>query len=114
MLGMDWRLLVALLSSFMAKENAIATLGILYVGGDKGSGLAETLLATVSPASGLAFLTATMLFIPCAATVGVMRQETGSWRWVMFAIGLMLLIALGAAVLVYQACQWFGWGLLHA
>lgn len=114
LLGMDWRLLVALLSSFMAKENAIATLGILYVGGDKGSGLAETLLATVSPASGLAFLTATMLFIPCAATVGVMRQETGSWRWVMFAIGLMLLIALGAAVLVYQACQWFGWGLLHA
>ncbi len=114
LLGMDWRLLLALLSSFMAKENAIATLGILYTGGEKATGLAETLVATVAPASGLAFLTATMLFIPCAATVAVMRQETGSWRWVLFAIGLMLLIALGAAVLVYQTCQWFGWGVLHA
>ena len=113
-LGMDWRLLVALLSSFMAKENAIATLGILYGGGGKGVGLAETLVATVAPASGLAFLTATMLFIPCAATVAVMRQETGSWRWVLFGIGMMLLIALGAAVLVYQTCQLFGWGVTHA
>ena len=113
-LGMDWRLVVALLSSFRAKENAIATLGILYVGGENGSGLTETLLASVSPASGLAFLTATMLFIPCAATVAVMRQEMGDWRWVIFAITLMLLIALGAAVLVFQTCQWLGWGLLHA
>ena len=114
LLGMDWRLLVALLSSFMAKENAIATLGILYGGGEKGIGLAETLVASVAPASGLAFLTATMLFIPCAATVAVMRQETGSWRWVLFGIGMMLLIALGAAVLVYQTCQLFGWGVTHA
>jgi Fe2+ transport system protein B len=43
-----------------------------------------------------------------------MRQETGSWRWVLFGIGMMLLIALGAAVLVYQTCQWFGWGVIHA
>jgi ferrous iron transport protein B len=114
LLGMDWRLLVALVSSFMAKENAIATLGILYGGGEKGLGLAQTLVASVAPASGLAFLTATMLFIPCAATVAVMRQETGSWRWVLFGIGMMLLIALGAAVLVYQTCQWFGWGVIHA
>jgi ferrous iron transport protein B len=114
LLGMDWRLLVALLSSFMAKENAIATLGILYGGGEKGIGLAQTLVASVAPASGLAFLTATMLFIPCAATVAVMRQEMGSWRWVLFGIGIMLLIALGAAVLVYQTCQLFGWGITHA
>ncbi|MDZ4345332.1 MAG: ferrous iron transport protein B [Candidatus Binatia bacterium] len=113
-LGMDWRLVVALLSSFMAKENAIATLGILYGGGEKGIGLAQTLVASVAPASGLAFLTATMLFIPCAATVAAMRQEMGSWRWVLFGIGMMLLIALGAAVLVYQTCQLFGWGVTHA
>jgi ferrous iron transport protein B len=80
LLGMDWRMLVALLSSFIAKENAIATLGILYGSGEPGAGLAETLAARVPPATGLAFLTATMLFIPCAATVAVMRQETGSWR----------------------------------
>jgi ferrous iron transport protein B len=77
LLGMDWRILVALLSSFTAKENAIATLGILYGNGESGNGLAEILSARVSPAAGLAFLTATMLFIPCAATIAVIRQETG-------------------------------------
>jgi ferrous iron transport protein B len=114
LLGMDWRMLVALISSFIAKENAIATLGILYGSGEPGVGLAETLAARVPPATGLAFLTATMLFIPCAATVAVMRQETGSWRWTIFGIALLLAISLGAAALVYQSSRWLGWGVPYA
>lgn len=86
-LGMDWRMLVALLSSFIAKENAIATLGILY-DGESGGGLTDILSARVSPAAALAFLTATMLFVTCAATIAVMRQETGQWRWVFASVGL--------------------------
>jgi ferrous iron transport protein B len=114
LLGMDWRMLVALISSFVAKENAIATLGILYGNGESGAGLAETLAARVPPATGLAFLTATMLFIPCAATVAVMRQETGSWRWTLFGLALLLVISLGAAALVYRSCLLFGLGVAHA
>jgi ferrous iron transport protein B len=114
LLGMDWRMLVALLSSFVAKENAIATLGILYGTEGAGVGLAETLAARVPPATGLAFLTATMLFIPCAATVAVMRQETGSWRWTLFDVALLLIVALAAAALVYQSCRLFGLGVAHA
>jgi ferrous iron transport protein B len=102
LLGMDWRLLVALLSSFVAKENAIATLGILYGSGGAADGLAKILSARVTPAAGLAFLTATMLFIPCAATIAVMRQETGQWRWVLVSVGLMLFVALFAGVIAYQ------------
>ena len=49
---------------------------------------------SVTPAAGLAFLTATMLFVPCAATLAVMRQETGQWRWVLVSVGLMLFVAL--------------------
>jgi ferrous iron transport protein B len=79
-LGMDWRLVVALLSSFMAKENAIATLGILYGGGEKGLSLAQTLVASVAPASGLAFLTATMLFILRGHGRGNAPRD-GGWRW---------------------------------
>lgn len=109
-LGLDWRLLVALLASFVAKENAIAALGILF-GSAEGGGLAETLAATVSPASALSFIAATMLFIPCAATIAVMRQETGSWGWTLFGVMLLLVIALGAAALVYQACRLLGFGL---
>ena len=109
-LGLDWRLLVALLASFIAKENAIAALGILY-GSAQGAGLAETLAATVPPASALAFIAATMLFIPCAATIAVMRQETGSWLWTLFDVALLLGIALGAAALLYQACRLLGYGI---
>ena len=53
-MGMDWRLTVALLTSFLAKENSVATLGVMF-GSSQGSGLAQTLAATYSPASGLAF-----------------------------------------------------------
>ena len=114
LLGMDWRMLVALLSGFIAKENAIATLGILYGSGELGRGLAETLTARVSPAAGLAFLTATMLFIPCAATIAVMRQETGQWRWVLASVSLMLFVALFAGAIAYQVGRGFGLGIPHA
>jgi ferrous iron transport protein B len=114
LMGMDWRLLVALLSSFIAKENAIATLGILYAGEESGRGLVATLAALVPPAAGLAFLTVTMLFIPCVATVAVMRQETHSWRWTLFSVLLLLAIALTAGVAVYQGARWLGVGGAHA
>ena len=51
LLGMDWRMLVALLSSFIAKENALATLGILYGSSVAGDGLAEILSTHVTPAA---------------------------------------------------------------
>ena len=109
-LGLDWRLLLALLASFPAKENAIAALGILY-GPPEGAGLAATLAAQVTPASALSFITASLLFIPCMATLAVTRQETGHWGWTLLGPGLMLVMAWGMAGLVYQGCRLLGWGL---
>ncbi len=106
-MGMDWRLTVALLTSFLAKENSIATLGVLFGAGEN-TGLAQTLAATYSPASALAFLTVSLLFIPCAATVAVIRQETGSWRWTAFNIVFMLLLSFAAGVAVYAAASFVG------
>ncbi len=100
LMGLDWRLTVALLASFVAKENSIAVLGVIF-GTGKGAGLAQTLAATFSPASALAFLTVAMLFIPCAATVSVIRQETGSWRWTLANILLLLVVSVAAASGVY-------------
>jgi ferrous iron transport protein B len=105
-MGLDWRLTVALLTSFMAKENAIATLGILFGAG--GSSLAQQLAATYSTATALSFLTVSILFIPCAATVAVIRQETGSWRWTLLNVGFMLALSVGAASLVYAVAFRFG------
>jgi ferrous iron transport protein B len=110
LMGMGWRMIVALLSSFIAKVNAIATLGILYGAGEDGAGFAETMRAAVSPATALSFLAVTMLFIPCVATVAVMHQETRSWRWTLFGVFLLLVIALSAGMVVYQGAKWLGIG----
>lgn len=107
LMGLDWRLTVALLTSFIAKENAIATLGVVF-GNASEAGLAQTLASTFSPASGLAFLTASMLFIPCAATVAVIRQETDSWRWTVINLVLMLFVSISVSSLVYILMRMFG------
>jgi len=97
----DWRIIVALLTSFVAKENTIATLGILFNGGQAAGGLAAQVTAALTPAARLAFLIVQMLFIPCVATMATIKQET-SWRWVLVSILLLLGLSLGAGVVVYQ------------
>ncbi|HEX9117792.1 MAG TPA: ferrous iron transporter B, partial [Anaerolineae bacterium] len=98
----DWRLITALIASFVAKENVIATLGILY-GGAAGTALATQVATNLIPAARLAFLVVTMLFVPCLATTATMRQETGSWRWPALSIALLLALSLGAGAITYQA-----------
>jgi ferrous iron transport protein B len=105
-LGLDWRMVVALLTSFIAKENAVATLGVLYGGAEQA--LPALLASQVSLASGLAFMVMTMLFIPCVATVAAMRQETGSWKWPLLGIGLQLVISFATGALVYQVAHLLG------
>jgi ferrous iron transport protein B len=100
LIGFDWRLTVALLASFIAKEDSIATLRVLFGTGEE-AGLAQTLAATFSAATGLAFLVVQMLFIPCVATIAVVKQETGSWRWTFFNLGFLLLVSLMAGAGVF-------------
>jgi ferrous iron transport protein B len=107
LMGLDWRLMVALLASFIAKENSIATLGVLF-GTGEGTGLAETLASTFSAPTALAFLTVQMLFVPCVATVAVVRQETDSWGWTLFNLGFLLIVSLGFGTLVYQIARLAG------
>ena len=106
-MGLDWRLTVSLLTSFPAKENAIATLGVLF-GSTAETGLAAALAAAYSTATALAFLVVSILFIPCIATVAVTRQETGSWGWTLLNLGMLLGLSIGAGVLVYHAAVWIG------
>jgi ferrous iron transport protein B len=106
----DWRLSAALLSSFAAKENTITTLSILYHNGKEIGDLSQHVAAVLTPAAALAFLAVQMLFIPCAATVAVIRQETGSWLWSLLNIGLLLAISLGMGAGVYQLAMMMGLG----
>jgi ferrous iron transport protein B len=102
----DWRLIVALLSSFVAKENSVATLGVLFGGsvaaGAAGASLAVRVAGVLTPAAAAAFLVVQMTFVPCVATVAAIKQETRSWRWTGANLGLMLVVALVLGVVVYQ------------
>jgi ferrous iron transport protein B len=106
-MGMDWRLTVALITSFPAKENAVATLGVLF-GSSSDGALTQTLTSAFSTASALAFLVVTMLFIPCMATVAVIKQETNSWGWTLLNVTLLLLISVAAGAGVYQLAAALG------
>jgi ferrous iron transport protein B len=105
--GFDWRLIVALLASFIAKENSVATLGVLY-GAAEGAGLAGELAASIPVRTGLAFLTFQMLFIPCVATVAAIRQETRSWRWTLANVAFLLVVSWAASAAIYSLSRLAG------
>ncbi len=97
----DWRFIVALLTSFVAKENTIATLGVLFSAGEKGAGLAKQVGAALAPSAAFAFLVVQMLFVPCAATVAATKQEAG-WRWALLSVVMLLALSLGVGSVTYQ------------
>jgi ferrous iron transport protein B len=103
LMGLNWQMMVALVSSFIAKENTLATLGVLL--GGSGGSFTEQVNGILTPAAALAFLVVQILFIPCVATVAAIRQETGSWRWPAFSIVLQLVLSFSMAILVFQVAR---------
>jgi ferrous iron transport protein B len=98
-LGLDWRMVVALLSSIIAKENSVATLGVLYNVG--GQGLMTVLSNTIPHASAISFLVVLMLFIPCAPTIVVMKQEMADRKWFILSFLFMLFLSYITGMAVY-------------
>jgi len=105
-LGLDWRMMAALITSIVAKENAVATLSVLYNVGREG--LIQTLPTFMSPASALAFLVVLLLFVPCAATVAVMKQEFKDNKWFAGSLLFMLFISFACGVLIYNVSRTLG------
>jgi ferrous iron transport protein B len=105
-MDLDWRLIVAIFTGFIAKEVVIATLGELYaVSGE--DALTQAMTATISPATALAFLVITMLFIPCVGTVAAMRREAGT-RWMLFGAALLLVVSYVFGLGVYEVAAALG------
>lgn len=107
-MDMDWRLIVAILTGFIAKEVVIATLGVLYATSTS-DGLVATMTAEISPATALAFLVITMLFIPCVGTVAAMRREAGT-RWMLFGTAMLLVVSWGFGIAIYEVADALGLG----
>jgi ferrous iron transport protein B len=95
-LGLPWQVFVALLTSFAAKENTVATLAVLY------GNIGTALPAVVSTAAGLGLLAFQMLFVPCVGTIAALKQETQSVKWTAFSVLLMLVLAFGVATAIFQ------------
>lgn len=105
-IGFNWEMSVALIPGMAAREVAVATLGTIYAisGADEGS-LAATLAAQWSLPSALAFL-AWYVFAPqCAATLGVVKRETNSWKWPAIMFVYMFALAYLAAFLTFNIGQ---------
>jgi ferrous iron transport protein B len=105
-LGLDWKMITALLTGLVAKENVVATLGVLYsVGRD---GLSNILPTVMSHESAAAFLVVMMLFIPCAATIAVLKKEMNSNKWFYATIVMTLLVSYLGGIAAYNFVKWLG------
>jgi ferrous iron transport protein B len=87
-LGFDWKIAVALLFGFIAKEIVVGSLGVLYGAGEDEGTLAAALLADPSfgPVTAFALMVFVLLYMPCIAALAVIKKETGSWKWTLFSV----------------------------
>ncbi|MBE0529962.1 MAG: ferrous iron transport protein B [Rhodospirillales bacterium] len=112
--GFDWKINVALLSSFAARESSVATLGVLFQeGADEQQSLERRMDAEVSSAGRTALMaTAVIIFFslypPCLATTIMVRVQTGSYRWMLFSILFPTALGLVAASTVYTVGDLLG------
>ncbi|MGY5873373.1 MAG: ferrous iron transport protein B [Candidatus Thorarchaeota archaeon] len=91
-LGFTWQIVTALIFGFIAKEAVVQTLSIIYAVGGTAT-LAVALTASISPLSAFAMMVFVLLYVPCLATMGAIRKETGSWKWTAFSIIYQLILA---------------------
>jgi ferrous iron transport protein B len=113
-LGFDWKIGVALIAAFAAREVAVSALATIYSVGDgdeSGGRLIDQLRADVDPRTGKKVFTplvAVSLMIwfviacQCMSTVAVVKRETATWRWPLFMLGYLTVVAWVAAFVTYQ------------
>jgi len=114
-LGFDWRTSVAVLTGFVAKEIVVSTLGVLYAAGadvnEESEALRRSLRASgMTPLGAYALMAFVLIYIPCLATVAVIRRETNSWKWTGFSVGYSLALAWVVSFLIYQGGTIVGLG----
>lgn len=119
-LGFDWKIGIALISSFAAREVLVSTLGIIYNGDKEANEESEGLIAAIqnekaadgtpvwTPLTALTLMVFFVLAMQCMSTVAVVRRETNSWKWAIFMIVYMTGLAYAAALITYQGGKLLG------
>jgi ferrous iron transport protein B len=121
-LGFDWKIGVALIASFAAREVLVSTLSIIYNVGKDANEESETLISAIrdekrddgtpvwTPLTALTLMVFFVLAMQCMSTVAVVRRETNSWRWPIFMVLYMTGLAYFAAFVTFQGGRILGFG----
>jgi ferrous iron transport protein B len=119
-LGFDWKIGIALISSFAAREVLVSTLSIIYNVGKDADAENDTLKEAIrdakkpdgtlvwTPLTALTLMVFFVLAMQCMSTVAIVRRETNSWAWTLFMVGYMTALAYLAAFLTYQGGRLLG------
>jgi ferrous iron transport protein B len=121
-LGWDWKIGVAAIASFPAREVIIATLGTIYSLGSEEDESSDSLKDQMKaerwpdgrPVYSLATALSIMVFFAlcaqCSATLVTIKRETNSWRWPLFSFVYMTALAYVGAWLTFTIATWLGMG----
>lgn len=103
--GEGWKMAVAAVTGLIAKENVVATFGMLFgftKVAEDGAEIWGSLQAVMTPAAAFGFLVFNLLCAPCFAAMGAIRREMNNRKWFWFAIGYQTALAYVAAMCIYQ------------
>ena len=111
-LGYDWKIGIAIVSSFAAREVFVGTLATIYsVGSDEEETIKRRMAAEVNPilggplfnlASGISLLLFYAFAMQCMSTLAIVKRETNTWKWPVLQLGIMTAIAYVAALVAFQ------------
>ena len=106
-----WQAGIAILTGLVAKEVVVSTFGTLAgVEEDDEEGMSSMIQGLFTPLSSFAFMVFTLLYIPCFAAIGTIKQETNSWKWPLIMSGITLVTAYIVSFLVYNVGLLAGFG----
>lgn len=103
--GEGWKMAVAAVTGLIAKENVVATFGMLFGFAEVAEDGAEvwgSLATVMTPIAAFGFLAFNLLCAPCFAAMGAIKREMNNTKWFWFAIGYQCLLAYVVAMVIYQ------------
>lgn len=101
----NWQSAVSTVTGLVAKENVVATFGVLFgivEATEENPELLTQIGTMFTAASGFAFIAFNMLNAPCFAAIGAIRREMGSWKWMWITIGFQTYTAYIVALMINQ------------
>ena len=105
----NWKMAVAAVTGLIAKENVVATFGVLFGFAEVAEDGAEiwgTLATTMTGIAAYSFLVFNLLCAPCFAAMGAIKREMNNRKWFWFAIGYQTILAYIVSLCVYQIGTW--------